>query len=184
MPVIKRYPNRKLYDTAAKQYVSLEGVADMIRRGEPVQVLDHATGEDLTTLILTQIIVEQEKRGTGFLPLDVLTGLVEAGGNTLATLRQRLSAPLDLLHQVDDEIQARIEKLVSLGELAEDEGRRLAQKLTALGAAVRTDRARQDEALERALQARGVPTREDVERLSKVIDQLTAEVESLRQQRS
>ena len=89
--------------------------------------------------------------GTGFLPLDVLTGLVRAGGNTLATLRQRLTAPLDLLRQVDDEIQARIDKLVSLGELAEDEGRRLAQKLLALGAAVRADRAKQEEALERAL---------------------------------
>ena len=181
MPVIKRYPNRKLYDTAAKQYVSLDGVADMIRRGEPVQVLDYTTGEDHTTFILTQIIVEQEKRGTGFLPLDVLTGLVEAGGNTLATLRQRLSAPLDMLHQVDDEIQARIEKLVSLGELAEDEGRRLAQRLLALGAAVRADRAGQEEAVERALQARGVPTREDIDRLSRVIDQLTAEVDSMRQ---
>jgi polyhydroxyalkanoate synthesis repressor PhaR len=180
MPVIKRYPNRKLYDTAAKQYVSLEGVAEMIRRGEPVQVLDHTTGEDHTTLILTQIIVEQEKRGTGFLPLDVLTGLVEAGGNTLATLRQRLSAPLDLLHQVDDEIQARVDKLVSLGELAEDEGRRLAQRLLALGAAVRSDRVAQEEALERALQARNVPTRADIERLSQVIDQLTAEVDSLK----
>ncbi len=180
MPVIKRYPNRKLYDTAAKQYVSLEGVAGMIRRGEPVQVIDHASGEDHTTLILTQIIVEQEKRGTGFLPLDVLTGLVEAGGNTLATLRQRLTTPLDMLRQVDDEIQARIEKLVSLGELAEDEGRRLAQRLVALGAAVRADGARQEEALERALQARGVPTRDDIARLSQAVDQLSAEVESLR----
>lgn len=181
MPVIKRYPNRKLYDTAAKQYVSLDRVADMIRRGEAVQVLDHTTGEDHTTLVLTQIIVEQEKRGTGFLPLDVLTALVEAGGNTLATLRQRLGASLDLLHQVDDEIQARVEKLVSLGELAEDEGKRLAQKLLSLGTAIRTDRKQQEEALERALQIRGVPTREDIARLSKVIDQLTAEVESLRQ---
>lgn len=181
MPVIKRYPNRKLYDTAAKQYVSLDGVAEMIRRGEPVHVLDHTTGEDSTTLILTQIIVERQKRGTGFIPLDVLTGLVEAGGNTLATLRQRLSAPLDLLRQVDDEIQARVEKLVSLGDLAEDEGRRLAQKLLALGAAVRADRVVQEEALERALQARGVPTRQDIDRLSQVIDQLTAEVETLRQ---
>jgi polyhydroxyalkanoate synthesis regulator phasin len=87
------------------------------------------------------------------------------------------------LKQVDEEIQARIEKLVSLGDLAEDEGRRLAHKLLALGAAVRTDRAAQDEALERALQARGVPTRDDIARLSAVIDQLTAEVESLRAQK-
>jgi polyhydroxyalkanoate synthesis repressor PhaR len=180
MPVIKRYPNRKLYDTAAKQYVSLDGVAEMIRRGEPVQVLDHTSGEDLTTLVLTQIIVEQEKRGTGFLPLDVLTGLVEAGGNTLAALRQRLTAPLDLWRQVDEEIQARVEKLVSLGELAEDEGRRLAQRLLALGATVRADRIVQEQALERALQSRGVPTRDDIDRLSQVIDQLTAEVDGLK----
>lgn len=180
MPLIKRYPNRKLYDTAAKQYVSLDGVAEMIRRGEPVQVVDHATGEDTTTLVLTQIIAEQEKRGSGFLPLDVLTGLVQAGGNTLGTLRQRLAAPLDFLRQVDEEIQVRVDKLVSLGELAEDEGRRLAQRLVALGAAVRSERELQDEALQRALAARGVPTREDVTKLSEMLDRLTAEIDKLK----
>jgi polyhydroxyalkanoate synthesis repressor PhaR len=180
MPVIKRYPNRKLYDTSAKQYVSLEGVADMIRRGDPVQVVDHASGEDHTTLVLTQIIAEQEKRGGGFLPLDVLTGLVQAGGNTLVTLRQRLSASSDFLRQVDEEIQARVEKLVSLGELAEDQGRRLAQRMIALGAAVRAERELQEDALQRALEARGVPTRDDLAKLSEMLDRLSAEVDSLK----
>lgn len=180
MPVIKRYPNRKLYDTAAKQYVSLDGVAEMMRRGEPVQVVDHATGEDHTTLVLTQIIAEQEKRGSGFLPLDVLTGLVQAGGNTLVTLRQRLSAPSDFLRQVDEEIQARVEKLVSLGELAEDQGRRLAQRLIALGAAVRAERDLQEDALRAALEARGVPTRDDLAKLSEMLDRLSADVDSLK----
>jgi polyhydroxyalkanoate synthesis repressor PhaR len=180
MPVIKRYPNRKLYDTAAKQYVSLEGVSEMIRRGEPVQVVDHASGEDHTTLVLTQIIAEQEKRGSGFLPLDVLTGLVQAGGNTLVTLRQRLSASSDFLRQVDDEIQARVEKLVSLGELAEDQGRRLAQRLIALGAAVRAERELQEDTLQRALEARGVPTRDDLAKLSEMLDHLSAEVDGLK----
>jgi polyhydroxyalkanoate synthesis repressor PhaR len=180
MPLIKRYPNRKLYDTAAKQYVSLDGVADMIRRGEPVQVVDHATGDDHTTLVLTQIIAEQEKRGSGFLPLDVLTGLVQAGGNTLVTLRQRLAAPFDFLRQVDEEIQARVEKLVSLGELAEDEGRRLAQRMIALGASVRAERELREEALMRALEAHGVPTRDDLAKLSELVDRLSADVDSLK----
>ena len=180
MPVIKRYPNRKLYDTSAKQYVSLEALADMIRRGEPVQVVDHATGEDHTTLILTQIIVEQEKRGAGFLPLEVLTGLVQAGGNTVATLRRRLSAPLDLLRQVDEEIQVRIEQLVGLGELAEDEGLRLGQKLLALGGGAWSECARPEEAVERVLRARGVPTRGEIVRLSQLVDELGAEVDRLR----
>jgi polyhydroxyalkanoate synthesis repressor PhaR len=180
MPVIKRYPNRKLYDTTAKQYVSLEGVADMIRRGERVQVVDHASGDDHTTLVLTQIIAEREKRGSGFLPLDVLTGLVQAGGNTLITLRQRLSSSSDFLREVDEEIQARVEKLVSLGELAEDQGRRLAHRLVALGAAVRAERQVQEEALQRALEARGVPTRDDLAKVSEMLDRLSAEVDGLR----
>jgi polyhydroxyalkanoate synthesis repressor PhaR len=57
MPLIKRYPNRKLYDTEAKSYITLEGVAALIRNGEDVQVIDHESGEDLTTLTLTQIIL-------------------------------------------------------------------------------------------------------------------------------
>ena len=91
MTLIKRYPNRKLYDTSARQYVSLEAVAALIRGGETVQVIEHGSGEDITALILTQIISEQERRG-GFLPLEVLTGLVQAGGTTLAALRRGPSA--------------------------------------------------------------------------------------------
>ncbi len=85
MSVIKRYPNRKLYNTSSKQYITLEGIADMIRNGEEVQILDHNTGEDLTALTLTQIIFEQEKKQGGFLPRSVLTGLVQAGGFLLAS---------------------------------------------------------------------------------------------------
>lgn len=179
MPIIKRYPNRKLYDTSAKQYVSLDNIADLIRRGEEVQVVDHATGEELTTLILMQIIVEQEKQQSGFLPLTVLTGLIQAGGNTLATLRHSLAAPLEMLRQVDEEIQRRIEKLVSLGELADDEGRRLAQRLLALGASAMDMAVVSEERLARELRARDLPTRADIQTLSELVDKLTAEVENL-----
>ena len=68
MPVIKRYPNRKLYDTESKRYITLDGIARLIRKGEEVQVIDHTTDEDLTAVTLTQIIFEQEKKKGGFLP--------------------------------------------------------------------------------------------------------------------
>ena len=61
MPVVKRYPNRKLYDTQAKRYVTLNSIAELIRLGEDIQVIDYTTGEDITALTLTQIIFEQEK---------------------------------------------------------------------------------------------------------------------------
>lgn len=79
MPLIKRYPNRKLYDTEARAYVSLEQIAEMIRRGGEVQVMDHATGADLTVVILSQIIVEQARDGRGDLSAAALTALIRAG---------------------------------------------------------------------------------------------------------
>lgn len=176
MRIVKRYPNRKLYDTSARRYVSLESIADMIRRGEPVQVVDHATRDDHTALILTQIIVEQEKRGDGYLPLEVLIGLIQAGGNTLTSMWRRLNASLDLLRQVDDEIQARIEHMVFKGELAEEEGRRLGEKMVALSPGLRSTRVLEEVALENALRARGLPTREDLAHLANVLDQLAEEV--------
>ena len=69
MPItIKRYPNRKLYNTDTKRYITLDGIAELIRDGESVQVVDHTTNEDLTSLTLSQIIFEQEKKKSGFLP--------------------------------------------------------------------------------------------------------------------
>jgi len=111
MAVIKRYPNRKLYHTEARQYITLEGIAGLIRQGQEVEVVDHATGEDLTAVVLTQIIAEQEKKRSGFLPQAVLTGLIRSGGETLATLQRGLAASLELLHQADEEIEGRIQAL-------------------------------------------------------------------------
>ena len=54
MLVIKRYPNRKLYDTEAKRYITLDGIAELIRQGAEVRVIDHTTDEDLTAVTLTQ----------------------------------------------------------------------------------------------------------------------------------
>ena len=113
MPVIKRYPNRKLYDTEAKRYITLNEIAALIRAGEEVIVTDHATDEDLTAVVLTQIIFEQEKAQRGFLPKAVLTNLVRAGGDTLGTLRRGLSLPLDLWRHVDEEIDRRVQTLIS-----------------------------------------------------------------------
>ncbi len=83
MPTIKRYPNRKLYDTDAKSYVTLEEITRMIQEGDDVRVIDHESGDDLTTLTLTQIILEQEKKSAGFLPRNLLTNLIRTGGDTV-----------------------------------------------------------------------------------------------------
>jgi polyhydroxyalkanoate synthesis repressor PhaR len=79
--VVKKYENRRLYDTANSRYVNLEDIAQLVRDGNEVQVVDAASGEDLTRIVLTQIVVEHAKAPeTGF-PLDLLRQMVVASGN-------------------------------------------------------------------------------------------------------
>ncbi len=181
MPVIKRYPNRKLYDTEAKRYITLDGIAALIRDGREVTIIDHKTDEDLTAVTLTQIIFEQEKKQGGFLPKSVLTGLVRTGGDTLNTLRRGLSAPLELVKQVDSEIERRLQELISKGELAKEEGIRLRGKLLSFsGQQEQEDFA--DEELEVLLNQHGIPTREEIDRLNQQIQTLTVQLDNLLRQ--
>lgn len=78
--VIKKYENRRLYDTTNSRYVNLDEVAQMVRDGYDVKVVDAVSGEDLTRLILTQIIVEHAKDPGSAFPLDVLREMVVASG--------------------------------------------------------------------------------------------------------
>jgi polyhydroxyalkanoate synthesis repressor PhaR len=179
MPVIKRYPNRKLYDTEAKRYITLDGIAELIRDGAEVQVVDHTTEEDLTAVTLTQIIFEQEKRQSGFLPKSVLTGLVRAGGDTLNTLRRNLNSPLELLKHVDEEIEKRLQTLVEQGEIAREEAVALGEKLISAGQEKSKELFSGQQRLERLLNVRGVPSREEVEELTSQIETLSAKIDSL-----
>lgn len=78
--IIKKYGNRRLYDTTHSRYINQDEVAEMVRKGHDVQVVDAATGEDLTRLVLTQIIVEHAKEPDSAFPLDTLRQMVVACG--------------------------------------------------------------------------------------------------------
>jgi polyhydroxyalkanoate synthesis repressor PhaR len=185
MPLIKRYPNRKLYDTGTKQYITLDEIADLIRRSEDVQVIDHASGEDVTTLTLTQIILELERRQAGFLPSNVLAGLVRAGGDTVASIQRSLAMSLDWWGQVDVEIRRRFDELVHRGEISADEASRLRTKLENIGRSAREDWADKDlSQIEAMLRARGIPTGEDYQSLIAQVEMLSEKIEALNRQES
>ena len=113
MRMIKRYPNRKLYDLDRKRYVTLDNIAIMIQEGEDVQVIDHETGEDLTSITLSQIIFEREKKRAGFLPKSILTSLIRTGGGTLDYLRRSFQTSVGALRLLEEEIDSRIDALVA-----------------------------------------------------------------------
>jgi polyhydroxyalkanoate synthesis repressor PhaR len=83
--VIKRYTNRKLYDTVESRYVTLEEIAGMIKAGAEVRIIDNRTKEDLTSVTLAQIIFEEEKK-TSKVGLDTLRGLIRQGGEAAQRL--------------------------------------------------------------------------------------------------
>ncbi len=176
MPVIKRYPNRKLYDTEAKKYITLDGIAKLIREGEEIVVIDHTTEEDLTAVTLTQIIFEQEKKSSGFLPQSVLTGLVRAGGDTVNSLRRNLTTPLELLKHVDDEIEKRLQTLVERGEIARDEAVKVRDKLLSANAKASIPG---QQHLERVFSNRGIPSRNEIDDLTAQIELLSAQLDTL-----
>jgi polyhydroxyalkanoate synthesis repressor PhaR len=78
--IIKKYGNRRLYDATHSRYINQDEVAQMVREGREVKVVDAATGEDLTRLVLTQIVVESAKEPDSAFPLDILRQMVVACG--------------------------------------------------------------------------------------------------------
>jgi polyhydroxyalkanoate synthesis repressor PhaR len=107
--VIKRYANRKLYDTERSCYVTLDEISQMIKEGEDVRVVDNKTKDDLTAVTLAQIIVEEEKRAQK-MPLKLLRSIIQSGndafsgtavGKAAATLREDVERRVEALWKRD-----------------------------------------------------------------------------------
>ena len=114
--VIKRYANRKLYDTQSSQYVTLDQIAQMIRAGEEVRVLDNNSKDDLTSVTLAQIIFEEEKRQKSFIPLGAMRHLIQSGGASLQELAQQAQARVLSVFRKGENDELRPEQLSEFPE--------------------------------------------------------------------
>jgi polyhydroxyalkanoate synthesis repressor PhaR len=93
---IKKYANRRLYNTESSSYITLEHLAEMVRQKREFKVLDAKSGDDITHGVLTQIIMEEEARGTTMLPVNFLRQLIGLyGGSMQASVPQYLEASLE-----------------------------------------------------------------------------------------
>jgi polyhydroxyalkanoate synthesis repressor PhaR len=112
--IIKKYGNRRLYDTAGSRYVNLDDIAALVREGRAVQVVDAKTGQDLTRVTLTQIITEDAKDKPTGLPLELLRQLIVASDE----VRQEfvmwyLKSAFDTYQKVQDAVQNRLGEVQS-----------------------------------------------------------------------
>jgi polyhydroxyalkanoate synthesis repressor PhaR len=107
--LVRKYSDRRLYDTSASRYVKLEDIARMVRDGIDVRVVDARSGKDLTHVVLTQIIVENAREREIALPLQLLTQLVRASDKaTHDFLSWYLNNTLDLYKKAQDTVQTRL----------------------------------------------------------------------------
>ncbi len=90
--LIKRYANRKLYNTHTSRYITLKGIAELIEAGDEIRVIDNETGEDITSVALSQILVDNE-RTSQRLPGSVLTELIQPIKRTVHDARVTVAAP-------------------------------------------------------------------------------------------
>ncbi len=126
--LIKRYESRKLYDTEESRYVSLDEIATWVRQGQEVRVVDNGTSNDVTSQTLTQIILDEGRKGTSFLPSELLHDLVRIGERAVSTGMEQVQNGVDRLidrlgpvrkaREEMSSLRSRLEELeVSLAEL-------------------------------------------------------------------
>lgn len=113
--VIKRYQNRKLYDTSDSCYVTLEDISDMIKAGDEVEVIDNTTKEDLTSITLAQIIFEEQKKKTNTLPLGTFRDMIRGSGEAIKELVVRSAREFEHVREfVDDKVKPAVTNIQSI----------------------------------------------------------------------
>ncbi len=99
--LIKKYANRKLYDTQTSRYITLEGIAELVRDGHEIHVVDRDNGQDLTQVILSQIVLSAEKRGPARLVDAGADAIHDRGQALLDYVRKTLNVPGDIVNRVE-----------------------------------------------------------------------------------
>jgi polyhydroxyalkanoate synthesis repressor PhaR len=165
--LIKRYANRKLYNTESSRYITLRGISELVREGHDICVIDNETGEEITPIILSQILVDDQRENRGgdrdsAVSGTLLTELIQRGGDALYSLVRRGVGDVE----------------TNLNEMKDNVRRWMRQP----GDGVRLDTSEIGQtvhnAVERVLRVADLPTRGDLEALNKNLERLASALES------
>ncbi|RJP25887.1 MAG: hypothetical protein C4520_01670 [Candidatus Abyssobacteria bacterium SURF_5] len=177
---IKRYANRKLYDTQASRYVGLHDILKLIRSDEDLEVVDSRTGEDLTSVILAQAMAEEEKSKGNVLSQDTLKELIKRGNESLNQfMKKSRFARKGALQMAEESASKYYKKLLEYGEVDEEEAKKYLRQLS--DAVTRRRRSMEREINERVsdfVKAMKLPTRADLDRISRKIDAIADKLDA------
>ena len=129
MRLIKKYANRKLYDTTAKRYIAQRRVAELIKKGEAVKIMDYTTGDDITASVVSRLLGEENGPTEGGVPTSVLVQLLRKGGDTLTDYALLQGA----MTMAEDEVDRLVSRLVKNREISLSEAGRMKKDLSNYG---------------------------------------------------
>lgn len=180
--IIKKYSNRKLYDTKEKKYINLSEISRLIREGLEIKVVDNQTKEDITSLVLAQIIVEQEKTKKRMLPpiLFPLKILKKGGEDMFNLSRKMFLASVGMVSLTKERANEIAQELIKKGELSQSESKEFVVDLL--------DKAEKEKdhlmekikpEIDKSLEKMNFASKECVDNLEKKIDDLGSKIDQL-----
>jgi len=181
MRKIKKYANRKMYDTHAKRHISRDQLAELIKKGEEVVIIDNPTGEDITVPIVSQLIGLDDQKGDKAVSSRLLMQLLRRGRGTLTDYAKKyVSLWQGAFNMAEDEVDKIVSRLVKNDELSNDEGSRLKKEIMGYSEVVKSwisDSV--DKRVNEVINAFNLPTHDQMNKLSARIDSLAKDVEKL-----
>ncbi len=178
---IKRYANRKLYDTKTKKYITLNKIAELLKAGEEVSVMDNKTGEDITAATVSQILARAKKGQADNGASNVMIQLLRKGPGTLVDYGKKYISLWDrALTMADEEIDRLVERLVTEKEITPSEGSKLKKDMLNRAEDLKKwISEKTDQRVNEALDLMNLASKEQVSQLTEKIDTLTRKVQNL-----
>lgn len=178
---IKKYANRKLYDTTDKKYISRVRLSKLIKQGQDVEIIDNETGEDITASIVSSLIATTRGKAGAAVPSGVLIQLFRRGSNAVTDYAKRyMSLWQRSFVMAEDEIDNMVKGLVKNREISTSEGNRLKQEIIGYTAVIKTwisDTI--DRRLKEVLSATNLATKDQVSELRTHIEMLERKIETI-----
>lgn len=177
MRLIKRYSNRKLYDTLAKSYITLESIAHLVLQDEKIQIIENDTGEDITAVILSQIIAERTRKNQAYSP-SLLIELIKKGSGSMYGYARKIGQIIgEKAYSVEEEIEQKVKKLVSKEEeMPRKEIPQILEKpyLSKIEEQIET-------AMEKVLSKVNIPSKKEITNLTDMVNYLAERIQILEQ---
>jgi len=179
MVIIKRYTNRKLYDTQKKKYIAFSDIQQMIQSGLEIQVINNDTGEEITSQTLAEIIAGAEKNQNGFLPQEFFASMIRMGQDRVVGLQQAFGLSTFFSRLVNNEILRRLASLKQAGTITEADQQNIKELLISKGIGESLPTLLLEEYFQSLIEEARVPSRNDFEQLQEQLNQINLQLDTL-----